>query len=272
MKSSLRASLALLLAASLLGVTTLTASAAVTNDTTDQATPTSLGETYSLDTTDAQTEATDASLNDYCGAPAVRGSVWYTYTSDGSEGLGFLVDGTGTDYDLGLMIFDGDPTAGGGLVACGPMKTAAYSTEGVTYYIMAFTANADDPVGGNLTLQVLEAPETPTASVSVDPRGTAYKNGDAMITGTYTCTDADYFELGGTLTQRVGRMKIKGYFYLTDLNCDGGTYPWEAYVTSDNGYFAGGKAASLTLAFVCGALECADGYSESAVQLSRSKK
>lgn len=271
MRSSLRATLALLVAAVLLPATTLTATAAEANDTPADAVATLLGQTYEQDTTAAQTESSDADLNDFCGAPAVRGSVWYTYTSDGSEGLGFLVDGTGTDYDLGLMIFEGTPTADS-LVACGPMKTATYTTKGKTYYIMAFTANADDPVGGNLTLQILEAPEAPTASVTVDSRATAYKDGSVRLTGTYTCTDADYSEVFGTLTQRVGRMKITGDFYATDFTCDGDTHPWEAYATSGNGFFAGGKAANLTFAFVCGALECADGYSESTIQLSRSKK
>lgn len=271
MRSSLRATLALFVAAVLLPATTLTATAAEANDTPAGAVATLLGETYEQDTTAAQTEPSDADLNDFCGAPAVRGSVWYTYTSDGSEGVGFLVDGTGTNYDLGLMIFEGTPTADS-LVACGPMKTAAYTTLGETYYIMAFTANADDLVGGNLTLQILEAPEAPTASVTVDSRATAYKDGSVRLTGTYTCTDADYSEVFGTLTQRVGRMKITGDFYATDFTCDGDIHLWEAYATSGNGFFAGGKAANLTFAFVCGALECADGYSESTIQLSRSKK
>ena len=271
MRSSLRATLALLVAAVLLPSTTLTATAAAANDIPADAAETLLGQTYEQDTTDAQTESSDADLNDFCGAPAVRGSVWYTYTSDGSEGLGFLVDGTDTDYDLGLMIFEGTPTADS-LVACGPMKTATYTTEGETYYIMAFTANADDPVGGNLTLQILEAPEAPTASVTVDSRATAYKDGSVRLTGTYTCTDADYSEVFGTLTQRVGRMKITGDFYVTDCTCEGDIRLWGAYATSGNGFFAGGKAANLTFAFVCGALECADGYSESTIQLSRSKK
>lgn len=45
----------------------------------------------------------------------------------------------------------------------------------------------------------------------------------------------------------------------------------EVIVHGDQGAL-GGKAANLTFAFVCGALECADGYSESTIQLSRSKK
>lgn len=271
MRKSLRATVTLFAAALFLPVSALTASAApVGNDTLRGALPTTLGETYTQDTTIAKTERLDAALNEFCGAPAVLGSVWYKYTSDGSEGVGFLVDGTGTNYDLGLMIFEGAPAAET-LVSCGPMKAAAYfnpDNPNTTYYIMAFTANAIDPVGGDLVLTVT-VPETPTVSVTVDPRGTAYKDGSARITGTYSCTGAEYSELGGMLTQRVGRLKVVGEFYVTDLICDGGTYDWEAYAVAANGTFSGGKAANVTLGFVCGALECADGYADYTIQLSR---
>ena len=81
MRSSLRATLALLVAAVLLPSTTLTATAAAANDIPADAAETLLGQTYEQDTTDAQTESSDADLNDFCGAPAVRGSVWYTSTA-----------------------------------------------------------------------------------------------------------------------------------------------------------------------------------------------
>ena len=49
-----------------------------TNDTVAGATPISaLPFTATLDTTQATTDATDASLNANCGAPATEASVWY---------------------------------------------------------------------------------------------------------------------------------------------------------------------------------------------------
>lgn len=279
MRSPLRATMAFLAAAVLLPVTALTATAAVDNDTPEAAIPTELGTIYTQDTREAVTEPEDAGLSVNClGVPAVKGSVWYSYTSDGSEGAGIIVDGTVTaedgtitSYDLGFMIYEGTPTADS-LVACGPMMSGAYTTAGNTYYIMAFTANSTDVPGGDLVLQVRAGGETPTMSVTVDKRGTSFKDGSARITGTYSCTDAEYSELWGTLTQRVGRLKITGEFYVTDLTCDGGTYPWDAFATSQNGYFAGGKAANVTIGFVCGALECAEGWAEATVQLTRASK
>ena len=82
----------------------------------------------------------------------------------------------------------------------------------------------------------------------------------------------DYTEIWGTVTQRVGRLKIVGDFYITDLTCDGTTQTWDAVATSSNGYFSGGKAAQLSIAFVCGSFECTDGYSDQTIQLSRGKK
>lgn len=273
MRPSLRATLALIAATILLLATALTASAAVSNDTPSDAIPVTLGETYTQGTTGAETEPLDDQLNDECGASFVLGSVWYTYESDGSEDAGILIDASSSDYSVGLMVFEGDPTAGGELVSCGPLMSANPTTEGETYYIMAFTDNDDSAPGGSLSLTVGPVPPAPALSITVDPRATADKTGGVRLTGTYTCTgDAEWSELFGDLTQRVGRVKIVGGFSLSDLSCDGETHPWDAYATSSNGYFAGGKAATLTFAYACGALSCGDGYVEQTIQLSRGKK
>lgn len=272
MRTSLRATLTLFAAAILLPATAMTATAALTNDTPSGAIAMTLGQTYTQDTTGAETESSDWDFNAECGAPFVRGSVWYTYTADGSEGDGIQVDGSESDYGLGLMVFQGDPTDGGELVSCGPLMSANPTTPGQTYFIMAFTDNNDSAAGGNLELTVRPAPPAPTLSLTVDPRATAYKDGSVRVTGTFSCTgDAEWAELYGVLTQRVGRVKITGDFSVADLACDGETQAWEAYAISGNGYFAGGKAASLTLAVTCGALECTDGYLEQTIQLSRGK-
>ncbi|MBK8460113.1 MAG: hypothetical protein IPL43_07935 [Micropruina sp.] len=271
MKSFLRTALTVIAAAILLPVSALTAVALVDNDTPSGAIATTLGSTYTQDTRDSETEPLDAELNGNCGAPAVEGSVWYSYTATADD-RGILLDGSASNYSLGFMIFSGDPANGGELVACGPMMSATTTTAGNTYYIMAFTDTTGIPAGGDLEFTINGAPDAPTVSVTMDARGTAYRDGSVRVTGTYSCTDADYSEIYGELTQKVGRVKISGSFWLADLTCDGETHTWEAHVTSSNGYFAGGKAASLTLGFVCGSFDCSDGYLERTIQLSRAKR
>ncbi|GAB3073830.1 hypothetical protein GCM10027053_44290 [Intrasporangium mesophilum] len=232
---------------------------------------TSVPTTKSQSTTEATTDALDASLNANCGAPVTNGSVWFTYTD--TTGAGLVVDVSGSDFSAGAMIVQGDPTSGGELVACGPGVTATVGgPAGTTYYVMAFS---DTPgvVGGNLVATFDKAPPSPTAALTVSSRASAYKDGSMLLSGTYACTNADFFsDLSGQVVQRVGRVKITGFFDLFGLECDGATHPWQALVTSDNGLFAGGKAANVSIVFACGLIECAEQFVEQKVQVSRNGK
>ncbi|WP_076259182.1 DUF6299 family protein [Intrasporangium flavum] len=253
-----------------LGATT--ASAAPTNDTVAGATAvTALPTTITQDTSTATTDAVDAGLNQLCGAPATNGSVWFTYTD--TTGNGLLVDVSGSGFSAGVAIVAGDPTAGGELLACAPGAGAARGAAGTTYYVMAFS---DTPgvVGGNLVASFSDPGPAPEAMVTVDPRATAYKDGSARLTGTYSCLNADGYAsvVQGQLVQQVGRVKVTGEFFVNPLECDGAVHPWEAVVTSQNGLFAGGKAANVTVAFACGLLDCASAFVEQRVQVSRNGK
>jgi hypothetical protein len=248
---------------------TAASAAPPSNDTAAGATPVTLGQTYTQDTTEATTDALDAALNTQCGAPFTNASVWFTYTD--TTGAGFLADMTASDYSGGFMITEGDPN-NGTLVACGPGQSATRGAAGTTYYIVAFSDTATN--GGNLSVTFSALPPAPVASLTVDPKGYAYKDGSAKISGTYSCTNADGYnsDVEGTLTQRVGRTKINGFFFVYPLECDGSVHRWDALVTSDNGLFAGGKAANVSLAFACGLIECTVAEATGTVQLSRSGK
>ena len=65
-------------------------------------------------------------------------------------------------------------------------------------------------------------------------------------------------------------MKINGFFFVYPLECDGATHAWEAYVTADNGLFAGGKAVSVSLIFACGLLDCTVVEVDQKIQVTRS--
>lgn len=251
----------------LAGPTAAAFAAVPANDEWTAATPiTALPTTIIQDTTQATTDAVDAALN--CGAPATNGSVWFrlTATQDGSV----IADGTASDFSTGFFVTEGDPTAGV-LLACAPGAVLFNVSAGQTYYIVAFSDTVGVP-GGNLSVTFAAAPPAPTISATVDPRGTAFKDGSALVSGTYTCTGSpDFAELFGTLTQRIGRVKINGFFdvFYSPPTCDGSPQPWSAVVTSDTGLFAGGKAASVTVAFACDRFQCGDGFVEQTVQLSR---
>lgn len=271
MRPPLRAVLSTLTATFLLSTSALTALAAVpTNDTPAGALAVVKGGSYVVDTTEATTDALDATLNEECGAPATKASVWFTYTATDASGVMF--DLSAVTEEIGLMVVKGDPTAGGELIDCGPVMVGVPTEAGATYYVMAFTPN-EGQAPGVITMAVSDPPPAPTVQVTVNPKGTAYKDGSARISGTYTCTDAaDYSEIYGTLSQRVGRLVITGDFLDSPLNCDGVQHTWEAYADGGNGLFAGGKAASVTLPFVCGAMECVDTYLDQVVQLTRAGK
>lgn len=235
------------------------------NDNPSGATPLTMG-TVTEDTSEATTDSIDAALNEQCGAPTTEGSVWFTFTDDGS---GVLFDVTGSDYSAGVMVTVGDP-ADGNLIACGPGVVGVRNEPGTVYYVMVF---GDSGAAGNLVLTTSPAPPAPEISLSVNAKGTATKDGSALISGTYSCLNSlGYNGIEGSLTQTVGRTKINGFFGVYDLICDGAPHPWEAIVTSDNGVFAGGKAANVTFGFVCGLIECASSDQSGTIQLSKAAR
>ncbi len=266
-RSTLSAAVALLMLPAVAGVAQ---AAPPANDTAAGATAvTALPTTITQDTTEATTDALDAALNASCGAPFTNNSVWFAYTDP--DGGGVLADMSASSYTGGFMVTEGDPSLGN-LVACGPTTVGFNTSPGQTYYVVAFSDTATD--GGTLEVTFDQAPPSPEATVTVDPKGVAYKDGSARLTGTYSCLNADEFssDVDGTLTQRVGRMKITGWFFVNPLTCDGAVHPWEAVVTSDNGLFRGGKSASVAFTWACGVFECAVGYAEQTVQLSSGSK
>ena len=76
----------------------------------------------------------------------------------------------------------------------------------------------------------------------------------------------------GQVRQRVGRIFITGSFdTFIDAPCDGSTIDWEAFVLAENGLFAGGKAATVAIAFGCTDF-CSEAFLEATVQLRKGGK
>lgn len=237
------------------------------NDEASGAVALNLGDQVQQDTTQATTNAGDDALNANCGAPATEASVWYVY-SPGTKTMA-LLDATMSDYSTGLMVFDGTPTADS-LLACGPGQVGLRARAGHTYYVMAFSDTAGVN-GGKLVASFSALPPAPEATLTVEPKATAYRDGSLLLRGTYSCANADGYssDIEGTVTQTVGRTKIEGFFFVYPLECDGDVHQWEAIVTSSNGLFAGGKATSVALVFACGVFECTVTEVDQKLQVTR---
>jgi hypothetical protein len=240
------------------------------NDTVATAIDISIGTTVTEDTTDATTDG-EAGLNDgFCGAPAMEAGVWFEITEPSDVTASFNTEES--DYGTGILVFEGDP-ADGLAQACGPRQVIVSLTGGVTYTLVVFGDGTTTETSGEMILHVEEAIPAPEISVTIDPTGRVNKTGQALISGTVTCTSTDgsgtVFEVFGDVSQRVGRVVIRGFFdSFVEIPCDGSTNTWEAFVFADNGLFAGGKAAAVAIAFGC-TDECSEGFAEANIRLRK---
>jgi hypothetical protein len=243
------------------------ASAAVpANDTSATATVvSSLPFSDTLDTTQATTDAEDASLNSNCGAPATEASVWYAYTSATDDTL--IVDVSQSSYSAGVIVATGSPGSLS-LVDCGPGTVIDGINAGQTLYFMAFDDTVGNGVGGTLQISIASAPPPPSLSATIDPVGHFNaRTGVATISGTVTCSGGDFVDLEVDLRQKVGRVYITGAGF-TELSCDG-TSAWSVDVQGQNGTFAGGKVAAVALSFSCNVVSCNDSSTQQTVLLKK---
>jgi hypothetical protein len=218
-----------------------------------------------IDTTEATTDADDVEANAICGAPATDASVWYEFTPADDGAL--IVDVSASDYSSGVLVVTGAPGSFN-IEACGPGGIAFEVFAGVAYSIMAIDDQNDGSGnGGQLSITIDAAPPPPTFDVTVNPVASFHHDGSATVTGTVTCTDADFAEMSVQLTQRVGRRTINGTGFGFVI-CDGSTQDWAVDVFGDNGLFRGGKAASATVVFGCGFF-CSEVFFEQTVRLRK---
>jgi hypothetical protein len=74
-------------------------------------------------------------------------------------------------------------------------------------------------------------------------------------------------EINVDLSQRVGRVTIRGFGGQSAGSCPTSPTPWSIDVQGENGKFLGGAAQVNAFAFACGALECADDFVSRTVRL-----
>lgn len=245
------------------------------NDTAATATVVAIPSTTNEDTTVADTtDATETALNtNNCGAPVVEHGVWFSITP--AVGTFVALDVTGSDYSAGVMLFAGAP-ADATFQDCGPGTIIDGLVGGQTYYALAFGDGLTTATGGNLVFTVREAIAPPDISLQINRSGTVDKFGTVHLSGTATCVSSDgsgnVLEIFGDVTQRVGRILIRGSFDIgPSITCNGIAQRWDAFFSGDNGIFAGGKAATVAIGFGCTDL-CSESFAQATVQLKRSGK
>jgi hypothetical protein len=72
-----------------------------------------------------------------------------------------------------------------------------------------------------------------------------------------------------SLTQRVGRLVLRGFGGGKALECGPEPVAWEASIVSDDGKFLGGAAEVRVFAYVCGEFDCVEQQLEATVRLRR---
>ena len=264
---------AVFLAIALLLTLVTPVAAAVPNDTQAGAIAITVGTTVTQDTTTADaTDPVEDALNEFCGAPTVGHGVWFSVTVAADGFVAF--DTSDSDYAAGLMLFPATVSAEN-LIDCGPGRIVDELLASETYYLLVFGDGESAATSGTMILHVDAAAPPPEISLTIDKSGTVDKSGVAHIKGTVTCSSENdsgvLFDVYGDMSQKVGRVIIRGFFdTFLDTPCDGTTIPWEASVFADNGVFAGGKAATVAIAFGCTDF-CSEQFVEATIQLRKGR-
>jgi hypothetical protein len=236
---------------------------------------------YVEETTEATVDTGEDVAKDYClarGAVAFEHAVWFkaVVASGGTTGP-VILDVSASDYKVSIAVLQ--ETANGlTALACLPDRFVAQAGAGAgTYYLVMFGDGRSPATGGNLVFSIEFPPPPMSVSVTIDPVGTATKEGGALISGTVTCTGggpaAQVFYIDSQVTQTVGRFNITSYFSVSPAApCDGGAYPWQGYAPPTTGKFAGGKAVTVSFAFGCGDSTCTGGTAEATVKLNKARR
>ena len=236
---------------------------------------------FTQDTTEATVDAGEDVAKNYCfgsGAPAFEHAVWFKATvAPGGTTQSIAFDVTQSDYGAGIAVLQ-DTVNGLVALACVPGTFIAPAGGAAgTYYFVVFGDGTTPATGGNLVFTVNVAPAPPVISMTIDPVGTATREGGAWISGTVTCTgggsSAQVLNVEGQVTQTVGRLIITSFFFTAPFApCDGSTYAWEAYAPPANGKFAGGKAVTVSFAAGCDDVQCSGAFAEATVRLNRGRQ
>jgi hypothetical protein len=229
----------------------VSALAVPTNDDFDNATVVATLPFADTVNTSEATVASDDPLNDEtCGFGSIGGhTVWYQFTA--TEDMTINLSTSGSNFDPNVFVYTGTR---GNLtrVTCNFIETSTTfdALAGETYFILV--GPSGEEAGGTLVLEVAPGLEV---GVTIDPIGrVSPSTGVVLISGTVTCSQPAFFELGAAVQQRKA-FASQGSLG-TSGDCDGVTR-WEGEVVAEEGRFLGGPAEVSA-----GALFTANGTSE----------
>jgi len=214
------------------------------------------------------TEATVTTDDIGCGSGGVdQATVWFTLTLASATSV--LVDATGSDYPVGVNVFEGSADANN-LVTCVEGAASFDAAAGTTYYLMFADIDGDATNGGQLHVSIDVAPPPLEVSLTVNSAGKVNpKTGEATISGTITCTrTADFSEVSVSLRQPIGRFAIRGFGFDSPA-CDTTPTDWFASVVGENGKFGPGKATADVSVFACDPTSCGEDSVVASVRLRK---
>jgi len=218
--------------------------------------------------TENTTEATVTTDDIGCGAGGTdQATVWFTLTLASATSV--LVDATGSDYPVGVNVFEGSADANN-LVTCVEGAASFDAAAGTTYYLMFADIDGDATNGGQLDVSIDVAPPPLEVSLTVNSAGKVNpKTGEATISGTISCTRmADFSDVSVSLRQPIGRFAIRGFGFDSPA-CDTTSTDWFASVVGENGKFGPGKATADVSAFACDATSCGEAFVVASVRLRK---
>ena len=220
-----------------------------------------------LDTSAATSTASEDPADGDCGMPLHGATVWYTLATPDDGWV--TVNTLGSDYDTTLFVYSGTE-----IIACNDQARGGNQSElffettaGATYLVMVGSWNSAP--GGSLVIHAGSSEAPFMVDLTIDPIGRVISgSGDAVLTGTVSCTYAGSgtFFLG--LEQVGGRFNASGGTEVTVASCgpDGGT--WTATVPSPGPKYQAGEAfAFVDMAFTSDAGDTFFSFTEALITL-----
>ena len=198
-------------------------------------------------------------------------TVWFSYRAEVSQRLAATTLGSGYDTvlyaarrnnDLRIDWDHCNDDAGSGQHSAVVFDAVA----GATYL---FRVASFDAAGGPLVFNLGAAPPPIVLWVTPSPEGTFDRNGNALVSGTVTCSGGTgdvYINL--VLRQRVDRVVVEGYGNAEVADCSSRPRAWASRIEGAAGTFGEEPATLNADGWVCGNLECVSGAAFIDVTLS----
>ena len=204
-----------------------------------------------------------------CDLPSNGATVWYTLAIAPADVGWVQVDTFGSDYDTTLYVFD----SAGGLLACNDQaggisnqSLLVFLAEAGTYSVLVGSWNSLP--GGSLVLTASPTIAPLAVDVTIDPIGSVVtRSGDAMITGTITCSEAASGGISVSLFQEGGRFTANSGGGMEIASCGPTPTAWSVVVPRGTAKFQAGIAFAAVEGFLASDTGESQAFADGEVQL-----